>query len=85
MDVKKTKQTARSEPENTDEDEDERTEVRGSYKDAKLSILFGRNGSMLLGSFAWAVWVLSSVLGLSLLTGLLDKVGILDWIKGLLK
>lgn len=71
MNVKKPKQP-------DEQDDDDRTEMRGTYKDAKFSLFFGRNGSMLLGAISWAVFILSTVAAISLLIGILDKLGVLE-------
>ena len=58
--------------------DDDRTEMRGTYRDAKFSLFFGRNGSMLLGAISWAVFILSTVAAISLMIGILEKLGVFE-------
>ena len=76
MNVRRPKKPETPEPD--DGDDDDRTEMRGTYKDAKFSLFFGRNGSLLLGAVSWAVFILSTVLAISLAIGILDKLGIVE-------
>ena len=57
--------------------EDGRTEIGLEYRGAKGTVKIGRGGSMLLWALAWAVAVISTLIGLTMLVSLLDKIGVI--------
>ena len=78
---KKPEPKAKAEESDNDESgidsEDGRTEIALEYKGAKGTVKIGRGGSMLLWALAWAVAVLSTLIGLTMLVSLLDKIGVI--------
>lgn len=77
MNQKKNEPRANPETQQEREDEDTRTEFTAEYLGAKLGGKVGRGGSMLLWSIAWAILVLSTMLGFGLLVSALKNAGVL--------
>lgn len=71
------KNLPRANPRTEQENDEDRTELTGEYRGAKLTSKIGRNGSMLLWAVAWAIIVLSTATGLLLFGSFLEKLGIL--------
>ena len=63
------------------DDEDTRTEFTAEYLGAKLGGKVGRGGSMLLWAIAWAILVLSTMLGFGLLVSALKNAGVLGCVS----
>lgn len=59
------------------QDEDERTEVTTEYHGAKINFKIGSSGSMLLWAIAWAIMVISTMIGLMILVNMMDKLGVI--------
>lgn len=60
-----------------DDDGEHRTEVTTEYHGAKVNVKIGRGGSALLWAIAWAIVIISTLIGLGMLVNLLDKIGLL--------
>ena len=64
-------------PEPDDNEGEQRTEITTEYHGAKVNVKVGRGGSALLWSIAWAIAVISTLVGLGMLANLLEKIGAL--------
>jgi hypothetical protein len=62
-------------PEPEQDDGEQRTEIEVEYHGVRGNAKIGRGGSALLWAVAWAIAVISTLIGLGMVVSLLEKIG----------